>query len=98
MRMKIDVINYEEFPDNMRLTLVPDMLVPVPDCDASVQTDEHKKGTCNPYELPINIPMPTGLPAWWKRSTPTTAPSPISGRMLSVVMPAALRYICFTST
>ncbi|ELT90039.1 hypothetical protein CAPTEDRAFT_206412 [Capitella teleta] len=69
-KMRVSGHHFEQYPDGMRFTLIPDMVIPVPDCIPSIHS---------------NIPLPTqclsGItPAPW---VPPTKP-PILGKSCMV--------------
>ena len=48
---------YEFWPPQYQMTLIPDINIPIPPCDRSVQNPEHKAGTCHADDL--TTPTPT---------------------------------------
>ena len=70
MRVTFDTIGYEEWPESLQFTLVPDLLVPVPSCNDMVRTKEHVMGDCHPYEPPPNYAWPSEVTNWWEIATP----------------------------
>jgi len=65
-KIRVSIGSYQFWPQMYQMTLVPDVLIPIPVCEKSVMTPTHSPTSCRQRDVPTvtsqKVPLSTSLP------------------------------------